>query len=123
VIGATDQFSLKRYRAITITIYKYILTNHMSVSCQVFSVLFTATMSSVVLAVKSRVIVWLLPLAVVAAVRRGVCVTRVSSGVATTASPSLSVAASMANATICFTNSSILAITVRSCARVQRMAR
>ena len=95
----------------------------MSVSCQVFSVLFTATTSSVVLAVKSHVIVWLLPLAVVAAVRRAVCVTRVSSGVATTASPSLSVAVSMANATICFTNSSILAITVRRCAHVQRMAR
>lgn len=99
------------------------LTNHMSVSCQVFSVLFTATMSSVALVVKSHVIVWLLPLTVVAAVRRAVCVTRATSGVATAAFPSLSVAVSMATATTCFTNSSILAITVRRCAHVQQMAR
>lgn len=99
------------------------LTHHMSLFCQVFSVQSTATMSSVALVVKSPVIVWLLPLAVVAPVWRAVCVIRATSGVGTAASPSLSVGVSMATATTCFTNSSILAITVRRCACVYRMAR
>ncbi len=80
-------------------------------------------MSSVALAVKSPVIVWLLLLAVVAPVWRAVCVMRATSGVGNNASPSLSVGVSMETATTCFTNSSILAKTVSRCAPVYRMAR
>ncbi len=80
-------------------------------------------MSSVALAVKSPVIVWLLLLAVTAPVWRAVCVMRATSGVGNNASLSLSVGVSMATATTCFTNNSILAKTVSRCALVYRMAR
>ncbi len=56
-------------------------------------------MSSVALAVKSPVIVWLLLLAVIAPVWRAVCVMRATSGVGNNAFLSLSVGVSMATAT------------------------